>query len=156
MKYFLLYLFVEVMVSSSVSGSIGGLNTFLEIIVSAVIGIIILQNFKYSLMDSIMEARSGQITQEEFIKTNVAKAIGAVLLIVPGFFTDIVGVLLQFGILTMIFSRIFKFKKINGSINKEDSYTTFEHPQNNRSYAKERDDEIIDVEVIDDNNSIKH
>ncbi len=143
------------MVSSSISGSIGGLNTFLEIIISAVVGIVILQNFKYSLMDSIMEARSGQITQDEFIKTNVAKAIGAALLIVPGFFTDILGVLLQFGMLSILFSRIFKFKKINGSINKEDSYTTFEYPQNNRSYSKEQNDEIIDVEIIDDNKSIK-
>ena len=155
MKYFLLYLFIEVMTSSSISGSIGGLNTFLEIIISAIIGIVILQNFKYSLMDSIREARSGQITQEEFIKTNVGKAIGAALLIVPGFFTDIVGIILQFGILTMIFSRIFKFKKINGSINQEDSYTTFESPQNNRSYSKEQNDEIIDVEVIDDSRTIK-
>jgi len=148
--YFLLYLFIEVMVSSSLSNMIGGLNTFFEIILSAVIGIVILQNFKFSLMDSIKEARSGQITQEEFIKTNVGKAIGAVLLIVPGFFTDMVGVLLQFGILTMLFSKIFSFKTTQNS--------TFAHSQasNNNFYTKETTDEIIDVEIIDDSKSIKH
>ena len=142
MVYFLLYLFIEVMVSSSISSYIGGLSTFFELILSAIIGIVILQNFPYSLMESIAQARSGQITQDEFIKTNVARAIGAVLLIVPGFFTDIVGVLLQFDFFILFFSKIFSFKKVDET--KKD-YTN-----------KGVNDEIIDVEVIDDNSSIKY
>lgn len=144
------------MVTSSVASTIGGLNLFFEIILSAIIGIYILQNFKFSLVDSINDARSGKITQDEFIKTNVAKAIGAGFLIVPGVFTDIIGVLLQFGFLTMVFTKIFDFKKENRyQQNKDEQYYRYEtHYKYENKGVK--DEEIIDVEVIDDNKSIKH
>ena len=88
MIYFIIYLFLEVMISSYIVGGIGGFSTFIEILFTAVVGVFILKNFKYSLTDSINKARTGQITQEEFVKTNVGKGLGALLLIVPGFFTD--------------------------------------------------------------------
>jgi len=149
------------MISSSIASSIGGLNTFFAIIITAIIGISILKNFKYSLMENIQKARTGQITQEEFIKTNVGRAIGALFLIVPGFFTDAIGLLLQFGLLVSLFSRIFTFKKPN----KTSQYSTnFEYTQtnfNNTNYKGVNDD-IIDVEImdkdsqtIDDSKSIK-
>ena len=159
MIYFFIYLFLEVMISSSVSGSIGGLNTFLWIVISAVIGITILKNFKYSLMENIQKARTGQITQEEFIKTNVGRAIGALFLIVPGFFTDAIGILLQFGLLVSVFSKIFSFKVNNKTQSKTSSYTNnFEYRGsnfNNTTYKGDKDEEIIDVEVVDDSKSIK-
>jgi len=142
------------MISSSIASSIGGLLTFIEILLSAIIGMIILKNFKYSLGDSIQKARSGQITQEEFIKTNVAKAIGAFLLIIPGFFTDIIGIILQLGLFVAIFSKIFAFKKPS---NNTTYSTNFEYTQTDyKSNNTRRDDEIIDVEIIDSNNTIKH
>ncbi len=161
MIYFFIYLFLEVMISSSIASSIGGLNTFFAIIITAIIGISILKNFKYSLMENIQKARNGQITQEEFIKTNVGRAIGALFLIVPGFFTDAIGILLQFGLLVSLFSKIFTFKKPN----KTSQYSTnFEYTQtnfNNTNYKGVNDD-IIDVEImdkdsqtIDDSKSIK-
>ncbi|MEA3354381.1 MAG: FxsA family protein [Campylobacterota bacterium] len=160
MIYFLIYLFTEVMISSSIASQIGGLNTFFEIIVSAIVGIFLLQNFKFSLQESIKKAQTGQITQEEFIKTNVGRAIGALLLIIPGFFTDIIGVALQFGFLTILFSKIFKFKK-NNTNNEHTQYGSFQYTSssfNNATYKKKEknNDEIIDVEIVDDNKSIKH
>lgn len=153
MLYFLLYLFLEVMISSSIASSIGGLLTFVEILFSAMIGTIILKNFKYSLSESIQKARSGQITQEEFLKTNVAKAIGAFLLIIPGFFTDIIGILLQLGLFVTLFSKIFAFKKPSN----DTTYSrTFEYIQtDDEKNNTRRDDEIIDVEIIDNNSAIK-
>ena len=159
MIYFIIYLFLEVMISSSASSAIGGLNTFLWIVISAVIGISILKNFKYSLMENIQKARTGQITQEEFIKTNVGRAIGALLLIIPGFFTDMLGILLQFGLLVSIFSKVFSFKTESKTQNRTSPYTNnFEYRGsnfNNTTYKGEKDEEIIDVEVIDDSKSIK-
>ena len=155
MVYFLLYLFLEVMISSSIAGSIGGLNTFFEILISAVFGIFLLKNFKYSLSENINKARNGQITQEEFIKTNVGRAIGAVLLIVPGFFTDILGLVLQFGFLTMLFSKIFKFKSPNKTSQYPNNFG-YSQPNSNNTNYKRGNDEIIDVEIIDDDKSIRH
>ena len=154
MLYFLIYLFLEVMISSAIASSIGGLLTFFEILLSAIIGMIILKNFEYSLSENIQKARTGQITQEEFVKTNVAKAIGAFLLIVPGFFTDIIGILLQLGLFVSLFSKIFEFKKPS---NNTTYSTNFEYTQTNYTHNdKRRDDEIIDVEIIDSNHTIKH
>ncbi len=158
MIYFFTYLFIELVVSSSIAGSIGGLNIFLEIIISAMIGILILKNFKLSFSESISKVRTGQLTQEEFIKENAGKAIGAIFLIVPGFFTDIIGILFQFSFLVILFTKIFTYK----SPTSRTSYTrNFEYDPkiykntNNTNY-KRKTDEIIDVEIIDDNKSIKH
>ena len=141
------------MISSSIASSIGGLNTFFAIIVSAIVGISILKNFKYSLMENIQKARSGQITQEEFIKTNVGRAIGALFLIIPGFFTDAIGILLQFGLLVSLFSKIFTFKQPNRtsqySTNFEYSQTNFNNTNFNNKNYKGVNDDIIDVEIMD-------
>jgi len=140
--YIFIYLFLEVMISTSIAGSIGGFMTFMEIIVTAFIGIFILKNFKYSLASNMSDLMKGEITQQDFIKQNVANALGAILLIVPGFFTDILGVLLQFGILTFMLQKIFKFKPTqceNGCYS--DKF--------NKTNKGEYDEEIIDVEVIE-------
>ena len=144
------------MVSTYFASMIGGFYTFLEIIITAFIGGFLLKNFKYSLMLNIKALTKGEITQEEFIKQNVANAIGAILLIIPGFLTDIIGVLLQFGILTRILTKIFTFKVAPKQTQNE---STFHYENHNFNYTQKRrysDDEIIDVEVIDDNKSINH
>ena len=136
------------MISSSIIGSIGGLNTFFEIILSALVGIFILKTFKYSLNESIQKARSGQITQEEFVKTNVGRAIGAFLLILPGFFTDIVGLLLQIGIFVSLFSKIFHFKKPSNNTTYSTNFE-YTHTNDKQNTKKRNEDEIIDVEIIE-------
>jgi len=144
--YAIIYLFLEVMISSVISGEIGGLMTFIEIIISFMIGIFLLKNFKFSLMDKINDVKNGDLTQDEFIKSSVGAAIGAILLMIPGFFTDIFGLLLQFSLFTVLFSKIFKFKPKA-------------MPSNNKQYLKKGDDDVIDVEVIeiiDDDKHIKH
>ena len=168
MIYFFIYLFFEVMISSTIAGEIGGLNIFFEILLTAIIGIFILKNFKLSLMESITKARAGHITQEEFIKTNVGKALGAILLIVPGFVTDMLGLLLQFSFLVVILSKVFKFKapgnRTTYSTNFSSSdfgydanrFTNTNTKNTNNSNYKRNTDEIIDVEIIDDNNTLKH
>jgi 2-isopropylmalate synthase/UPF0716 protein FxsA len=130
----------------------GGFLTFVLIVFSAIIGITLLKNFKYSLSENIKDLTQGNISQEEFVKTNMAKALGAMLLIVPGFFTDILGILLQFGILTMILTKIFKIKPQNvNSTNYSYTYKNVYNQDsvNNNSYTKLEDNDIIDVEVID-------
>ena len=168
MVYFFIYLFLEVMITSSITGSIGGLNTFFIILLTVIIGISILRNFKVSLMENITKARNGQITQEEFINTNVGKALGAVLLIVPGFFTDMLGLMMQFSFLVVLFSKIFKIQPPSNRTTYSTNFSsndfgydtnrfrnTNHKNTNNTSYTRNTD-EIIDVEVIDDNKSIKH
>lgn len=107
-------------------------------------------------MESINDARMGNITQEEFIKTNASKAIGAVLLIIPGVFTDIVGIALQFGLFLAILGKIFHFKKPNSDQYYKDNYRQFTYTNNTNYTRRDQNEEIIDVEIIDDSKSIKH
>ena len=150
MIYFLIYLFIEVMVSSYFITTLGGLNTFLEILLSAFIGVYILNNFKYSFNENIEKIRSGKITQEEFIKTNASKSFGALLLIAPGFFTDIVGLLLQFGVFVTLVGKIFSTKQPKDPFSNYSTNTEY-----NKQPKKELHDEIIDVEIINDNGTTK-
>jgi len=163
MVYFIIYLFIEVMLSSYIANSIGGLYTFIAVIISALIGIGILKNFKFSLSENIAKARTGQMTQEDFIKTNAGKALGAVFLILPGFFTDTLGLMMQFPFLVIMLSKVFKFqtpsnKNIYSNFNTVNS-VNFEYEikdsnnMNNKNYKKS--DDIIDVEIIEDNKSLK-
>ena len=154
MVYIFLYLFLEVMVSVYFASMLGGLYTFLEIIISAFIGVFLLKNFRYSLMLNIKSLAKGEITQEDFVKQNVAKALGAVLLVIPGFLTDIIGILLQFGIISLLLTKIFKFKI--SSKKEENSFTQNSYTYQSKQKRRYDDDEIIDVEIIDDSKSIKH
>lgn len=136
MIYFVAYLFIEVMVSSAIAGSIGGLLTFIEIIVSAVVGMFLLQNFRFALFENLQALSQGKITQQEFSRMNLSMALGALLLIVPGFFTDIVGILLQFEFIAVLIANKF--------IKKETNYN------NTNKYTNQKGDEdVIDVEIIE-------
>ena len=131
MFYFLLYFFLEVLISVDIAGRVGGLATFFEIILTAFAGVFLLTNFRYTLAQSMTALMSGSITVEEFQKMNMMSLLGAILLIVPGFFSDMIGILLQFG-----FFGTFVAKKIL-------------HLKEKKRAKKGEYEDAIDVEVID-------
>ena len=138
MLYFVLYLFLEVMISVNLSSQIGGFNTFLELLLSAFVGFVLLVNFRTTLMENMQAFSMQKIDVQEFQRLNIFAVLGAVLLIVPGFLTDIIGILLQFSVLTKMLVNRFTAKSTN---------------QNNTRYTQtqiheEKDDDVIDVEII--------
>ena len=146
MPYLLLYLFIETLVSVAIASSIGGLLTFLEILISAVAGVFIIKNFNYSIRDNLEAVSRGQISAGEFQRMNIASMVGAILLIIPGFFTDILGLLLQFEkFATLIATKIFKLK------NKDKT----DLDPNYDPFTKKGENDVIDVEVIDHSDSSK-
>ena len=135
MVYFLIYLFLETLVSVNISSSIGGLATFFEIVISAVIGFFILANFRYTLAENFAAISFRHIDIYEFERLNLFSLLGAILLIIPGFLTDIIGILLQFSVVTSLIINRYKIKKDIDDIkqnSKKDGY-----------------DDIIDVEIIE-------
>ncbi len=127
MLYFILYLFIETFVSVKIASVIGPFWTFVEIVATAVYGMWILKNMHLQLAVTMQALANGEISMEEFESMNLYTAIGAILLIIPGFFTDILGLLLQFGVFSkFIAKKIFKLK----------------------SKSRE-DDDVIDVEIIE-------
>ncbi len=136
MIYFLLYLFFEVLVSVNISSEIGGLNTFGEIIFSAFIGIYILFHFQATLVENMQAVSTRQIDLQKFQELNVFTLLGAILLIIPGFLTDIIGILLQFSVFTSML------------VNRFSAKYNSKPKESNSNYTK--DDNVIDVEIISD------
>ena len=137
MNYFLVYLLLEVVVSVNISSQIGAFATFLEIVFSAIIGFMLLGNFRNTLAESMRAMQSRTISMQEFQKLNAFTLLGALLLIIPGFFSDIVGLFLQFSFFATLFAK--KVLHVKDNIDIDDI-----------KHTKKEDDEIIDVEVIDD------
>jgi len=133
MVYFLLYLFVEVLVSVNISSQIGGLNTFFEILLSAFLGLSILINFKKTLFENLRAVSYSCIDLEQFQRLNLFTLFGAILLIIPGFFTDIVGILLQVSPLTSIIVNHYGVKSL----------------KKNSNYKNTKEQDVIDVEIIE-------
>ena len=128
MLYFLLYLFIETFVSVQIASAIGPIWTFVEIIASALYGMWIIKNMHIQMMATMQALANGEISVEEFESMNLYTLVGAVLLIIPGFFTDILGILLQFGVFSRFIARkIFKLKSKRAS----------------------EDEDVIDVEIIE-------
>ncbi len=130
MLYFLLYLFIETLVSVEIAGAIGPIWTFLEIVSSAILGFFLLMRFQYRSNEYIMALARREITLEEFESMSLYTLLGAILLIIPGFFTDILGLLMQFG----AFARFFASKILN--LKKKPPH-------------KRGEDDVIDVEIIE-------
>ncbi len=143
MLYFVIYLFLEVLVSVQISSAIGGLATFFEILFTAFVGISILINFRNTLFENMTAVSYNCIDLEQFQRLNLFTLIGAILLIIPGFLTDIIGVLLQFSAFTsMIVNRYaVKSGKCNSSFDEENQL--------------KKDSDVIDVEIIDSNTTLK-
>jgi len=137
MIYFIVYLFFEVMISVNLASKLGGFNTFLELILSALVGIVLLVNFRSTLIENMHAVSMQKIDVHEFQRLNIFAILGAVFLILPGFLTDIIGVLLQFSVFTKMLVNRFTAK----SSSEKKTYT---HTQ----IHEEKDDDVIDVEII--------
>ncbi len=138
MIYFLAYLFLEVIISVNISSEIGGLNTFFELLFSAFIGVYILFHFQSILAENMRAVSTRQIDLQKFQELNIFTLIGAILLIIPGFLTDILGILLQFHLFTSMLVNRFSAKYDSKDIDID----------SNTNYTK--DEDVIDVEIISD------
>lgn len=138
MIYFLIYLFLEVIITVEVASKIGGLMMFTEIMVSALIGIAILFNFRTTLLANVMELKERRISANGFYKRNLLSLLGAILLIMPGIFTDAIAVLIHISLLgSLIVSRFMP-----------------KYPEQNQS-NQPKDDNVIDAEIISDSPALR-
>ena len=141
MIYFLIYLFLEVLLTVEVASQIGGLMMFAEIVLSALLGIIILYNFRATLVLNIMELKERRLDANGFYQRNLLSLLGAILFILPGVLTDVAGILIQFYLLGSLIVSQFMPK-----------YPQQNSPKN-PTYSK--DDNVIDAEIISDSPSLR-
>jgi 2-isopropylmalate synthase/UPF0716 protein FxsA len=142
MIYFLIYLFLEVVISVNIASALGGITTFFELILSALIGIAILFNFRNTLAENMKAVSYNCINLQQFQELNLFTLFGALLLILPGFLTDIAGLLMQFSVLTTML--------VNRYSAKQGRCDTPMHHEERYEYHERKDEDVIDVEIVSD------
>ncbi len=145
MIYFFLYLFLEVMVSVQVGGILGGVGTFLEIMVSGLLGVALLLNVKTTMVESLKAMSNNCINMQQFQELNIFALLGAIFLILPGILSDMIGLFMQFSVFTgLIISRYNK------------SHGRCETPHETQNFNSNKgDDNVIDVEIINNDTRLK-
>ena len=121
MKYLVLLLlifpFIEIYTLIVVGGSIGALNAVLLILLTGLIGAYLLRNKGIkTLLDIKSNKKAFEPSADNFLKT-LFTPIGGFLLLVPGFITDFMGILILLP-LTRIFILGLFFNYI-GSLNQK-------------------------------------
>jgi len=135
--YFLVYLFLEILFSYEFAKIFTPLGLFIEVLVTMLTGAYIIRMLPFSFSESMLKVLRREMTEEEFLSVGIFKFIGAVLLIVPGVFSDILGAL-------------FLFEPFARWIAKK-----FLPQQNNFYTYTNTDNDVIDVEIIEERKEIK-
>ena len=97
MRYFFLFLiifpFIEIYTLIVIGGSIGAFNTMLWIFFSGIMGLYLLRNQGLKTLLDIQSRKSVfEPTADNFLKT-IFTPIGGFFLLIPGFITDVIGIL---------------------------------------------------------------
>lgn len=142
MIYFVIYLFLEVVVSVNIASYMGGIMTFFELVFTAMLGVAILFNFRNTLAENMKAVSYNCINLQQFQELNLFTLFGAVLLILPGFLTDIAGILMQFSVFTTML--VNRYTARNGRCNMPERDTR------HYTHHEKKDDHVIDVEIISD------
>ena len=97
-------------------------------------------NFRHALAENIDALRTRQIDMQGFSNRNISGLLGAIFLILPGFLGDIIGIAMQFSLVVTLLINRFTRK-----------YPT----ENYHTYTTQKDDHVIDAEIIDDTRTLR-
>ena len=124
MRYFFLFLiifpFIEIYTLIVIGGSIGAFNAMLWIFFSGIMGLYLLRNQGLkTLLDIQSKKYVFEPTADNFLKT-IFTPIGGFFLLIPGFVTDVIGILIllpitRIFILGLLFSYLRPIGQGNGT-----------------------------------------
>jgi len=132
---FLGYLFLEILFSYFSMELFSPVGFFGEVIFTAIAGIWIIKDFSFAMIDYVKELLVGELTPEEVFSIGIFKFIGAVLLIIPGAFSDLLGLIMVIDWSAQLFARFFLISRF---------------PSKSSNPKMEKENEIIDVEIVED------
>ena len=122
---------LELYLSLYVGERIGFWWSAIWIVVTMILGIRLLQYTPYTLMGNFSYVSMGRLSIEEFQNASTSYLLGAILLIIPGVLTDILGVL------ALGYTMYLRFvAKIT--------------PEQTKFNQNKGNDNVIDVEIIDE------
>ena len=122
---------IELYLSLKTGETIGFLWSVIWIILSFALGMVLLQKSSQTMVGNMQSMRAGKLDLKRFQNVSMAYFIGAILLIIPGVFSDLLGVIALFYSLYLQF-----VVKIT--------------PEGTTHFKKQGDDNVIDVEIIDE------
>lgn len=122
---------IELYLSLKTGESIGFLWSVIWIILSFALGMMLLQKSSQTMVGNMQSMRQGKLDLRRFQNASMSYFIAAILLIIPGVFSDFLG------IIAFIYSAYLQFiAKIT--------------PEKTTHFTKQGDDDVIDVEIIDE------
>jgi UPF0716 family protein affecting phage T7 exclusion len=124
---------IELYLSLKTGESIGFLWSVVWIVLSFALGMMLLQKSSQTMMGNMQSMRQGKLDLRRFQNVSMSYFIGAILLIIPGVFSDFLGIISLFYALYLQF-----IAKIT--------------PERTTHFKKQGDDNVIDVEIIDEHN----
>ena len=122
---------IELYLSLKTGENIGFLWSLIWIILSFALGMMLLQKSSQTMMGNMQSMRQGKLDLRRLQNASMSYFIGAILLIIPGVFSDFLGVIALFYTLYLQF-----VAKIT--------------PERTTHFTKQGDDDVIDVEIIDE------
>lgn len=122
---------IELYLSLKTGETIGFLWSVIWIVLSFALGMLLLQKSSQTMVGNMQSMRVGKLDLRRFQNVSMAYFIGAILLIIPGVFSDLLGVIALFYSLYLQF-----IVKIT--------------PEGTNHFKKQGDDNVIDVEIIDE------
>jgi len=128
------YFLLELYFSLAVGAEIGFLGSVIWILTTFLIGMGLLKNAQTAIMGNMKLAALGHLSAKSFHDASTAYFLGAILLIIPGVFSDFLGVIALFYTI---------FLQFGGTIPMLKDKANIKNPK------QQGDDNVIDVEIIE-------
>jgi UPF0716 family protein affecting phage T7 exclusion len=125
------FFLLELYMSLKMGETIGFFWSVIWIVTTIFIGTVLLRNSPNAIMGQMQSVQKGKLNLKKFQDASMSYFIGSILLIVPGVFSDFVGVVAL-------------------------AYTVYLHfiakitPEQMNNYTNKGDNDVIDVEIIDE------
>jgi len=129
------FLLLELYLSLKTGESIGFFFSVVWIFLSFALGMFLLQRSSLTMMGNTNAMRQGKLDIKKFQNVSMAYFTAAILLIIPGVFSDFLG------IMALCYTVYLQFI---AKITPEQKY---------KNFKKQGDDNVIDVEIIDEHGS---
>ena len=125
------FFLIELYLSLKTGEEIGFLWSVIWIMLSFMLGMMLFQKSSQTMMGNMQSMRQGKLDIKRFQNVSMAYFIGAILLMIPGVFSDFLG------LIALIYTLYLQFiVKIT--------------PEQTTHFKKQGDDNVIDVEIIDE------
>lgn len=105
--FFLLLPWFELFTLISLGAEIGALATLAYVFITFVLGVTIIRAQGMEILTRLRAAQNGQVVVGQMLADEVSVGFAGLLLLIPGLFTDALGVLVLFGPLRRRLQRLF-------------------------------------------------